>query len=536
MIEHKPTFCCFIDFSKAFDNVDHTCLFLKLFKCGIKGKLFNFLYDLYSKCFSYIFMNNEKSDSIPIKRGVRQGDPISPTLFSIFINDLIYELKKLNCGISIGILIICALLYADDLVLISDSLEHLQKLLDCVKTFCSNWYMFVNISKTKIVSFIPKPFKLNDEKISILYNEKKVEVVHSYKYLGVYINKVVDWKEEQHQLLLNGKRACGTIFSNINTIYLNFKSGLSLWNYIIKPSFMYACDIWAENIIHDFDKLQVKIGKQLLHVRKSACNDAVLLELGWIPMQAYFDIIKLKFYFKLYELYDSRLTKQILLYSLNLFDSKQFIFINTWSCSIYDILMKYDLDQYWNVNISKLYTFKEWKNCICNRIYEYENSKLLCNISNNMKLNFYSSFKLHSGIEKYLLYDLGEYYKGVFELCKLRICAHSLEIEAGRWNNTSRNNRICKLCSLGVVEDELHYICVCPFYNSIRKEFYKKLNKYIPSIDFNDSNKWNSSEICFCIIGLHLFDLLYHDFNILKLIFEFLLKLKECRESKLNDI
>ena len=67
--------------------------------------------------------------------GVKQGDNLSPTLFALFINDLAEELKTLNCGISINGVSLCCLLYADDLLLLSDTEDNMQRMLDYV-SYC----------------------------------------------------------------------------------------------------------------------------------------------------------------------------------------------------------------------------------------------------------------------------------------------------------------------------------------------------------------------------------------------------------------
>jgi hypothetical protein len=64
--------------------------------------------------------------------GVRRGDCLSSTLFALFINDLAFEIKKLNKGIDIDGFTLCLLLFADDIALIAESEENLQEMLDCV--------------------------------------------------------------------------------------------------------------------------------------------------------------------------------------------------------------------------------------------------------------------------------------------------------------------------------------------------------------------------------------------------------------------
>ena len=156
-----PTFSAFIDFQKAFDWIDRNLLFYKLLMNNVDGKMYKAIKTLYSGTESAVKVNNLMTDWFQCTSGVRQGDNLSTTLFSIFINDLAQDIKNLNAGIHLADydLHLSILLYADDIVLMSDSEEKLQKMLICLNDWCCKWFMNVNIDKTKIVHFRPPQFK-----------------------------------------------------------------------------------------------------------------------------------------------------------------------------------------------------------------------------------------------------------------------------------------------------------------------------------------------------------------------------------------
>ena len=66
-------------------------------------------------------------------------------------------------------------------------------------------------------------------------------------------------------------------------------------------------------------------------------------------------------------------------------------------------------------------------------------------------------------------------------LSKYRLSAHSLSIETGRYHHIDRNNRICSLCNMNILEDEYHFVLVCPFYSTIRDKYIKPYYYNTPS-------------------------------------------------------
>ena len=100
--EGQTLYTFFVDFSKAFDFVVHDNLWYKLLSNGISGKIFNVIRSMYSSMKTKVFSNGIISDPFLSYLGVRQGECLSPLLFSMYINDLENCLSSPNAGITIG--------------------------------------------------------------------------------------------------------------------------------------------------------------------------------------------------------------------------------------------------------------------------------------------------------------------------------------------------------------------------------------------------------------------------------------------------
>ena len=115
--------------------------------------------------------------------GVKQGDVLSPLLFNIFINDLIKELEfPESKAVRVGNEELNILLYADDIILLSESNDGLQHCLDRLHNFCSSWNLEVNVEKSKVVVFNSNG---KTHKNCFLYDGNIVETVDKQCYLGI---------------------------------------------------------------------------------------------------------------------------------------------------------------------------------------------------------------------------------------------------------------------------------------------------------------------------------------------------------------
>ena len=92
-----------MDFTQAFDKVWRTGLWSKILSYNINGKIFQVIFNMYKNIKPCVFANGQISSSFPCETGVRQGENLSPVLFSIFLNDLELHLRTNgSTGISLS--------------------------------------------------------------------------------------------------------------------------------------------------------------------------------------------------------------------------------------------------------------------------------------------------------------------------------------------------------------------------------------------------------------------------------------------------
>ena len=102
-------------------------------------------------------------------------------------------------------------------------------------------------------------------------------------------------------------------------------------------------------------------------------------------------------------------------------------------------------------------------------------------------MRFYSKIAQNFELQKYLTFNINKFLRS--KLTKLRLSAHSLAIETGRYGKpiTPANERFCKSCK-DKVEDENHFLIDCDVYNSIRNKFFTLFDK---SLNETPSEKVN---------------------------------------------
>lgn len=472
-------YACFVDFRKAFDSVIHDGLRLKLLALGIGTKFYNIIKDMYNSSQSCVRLSNGLTNPFKLCVGVRQGDVLSPNLFKVFINDLPKYLHTCSDPVYLKNRYLHCLMYADDVVILSESASGLQEKLKRLEDYCADWCLNVNVDKTKVMIFnkAGRLFKSN-----FVFQNRAIECVSSYRYLGLHFSASGTFSYAKSELYKKGLKAYFKLCKNILNLHPCIKTSLHLFDHTIKPILMYGSEIWGiynptsskfrngisfEKMYKTIEpeKLHVKFSKFVLGVNRKSTNFAVMSELGRYPF--YLDIIKnmLKYWYRL-ENFDQN--------SL-LFDAFECAKVtnsaygnNTWYSTIKHIAEFLDLplsssasmkESAFNRKLSK--TLKE----------QYLSEWYLAKQSYSIgKLDSYTKTKNNFGFENYLD-SLSFPYRR--DLTRLRISSHRLNIEIGRYARIDRENRLCTNCTLGVLGDEIHFLLECPAFSITRESLFR---------------------------------------------------------------
>ena len=330
-------FTCFIDFKKAFDTVWHDGLFFKLQQLGVNGNFLHTLKDIYRKTQCAVKIGDKLTQFFPCKQGVRQGDPLSPILFNIFINDIFKKLREANCDpVTLdGIDMINALAYADDIVLLSTTKEGLQKAIDVVQQYCTNWKLKINSSKTKTMIFSRGNQKI---KTSFKLGEETLENTKEYKYLGITIHKKnCSFNPALKYLRTKAVRALYALRSKVDINKLPIPIATKLFDALIKPILLYASEVWepfVKNSPDDWDKNEIEktytqFLKQILGVNRTTTTAMVRGELNKYSLQE--EILRRHILYAnyIYNKSNSSIVKQAYTYELNSRPSENTSFFST---------------------------------------------------------------------------------------------------------------------------------------------------------------------------------------------------------------
>uniref|UniRef100_K1QT84 Reverse transcriptase zinc-binding domain-containing protein n=1 Tax=Magallana gigas TaxID=29159 RepID=K1QT84_MAGGI len=271
----------------------------------------------------------------------------------------------------------------------------------------------------------------------------------------------------QKHCAAQGNKAMFSISSKMKDLNFNVETQLNVFDTYVKSVLSYGAEIWGFHKGQDVEKVHINFCKKVLGVRKNTCNSAVYYEVGRFPLEIFRKQKIFKYWFKL------RNSKNCIL-----------------KACYEDMVKNNDI---WISNIRKelsilgladLYqsTMKESVilDIIFNRMCDVFKQKVVNDISNASKCILYKHVVDHFCLQVYLKKPIHVKYRKL--ITRLRLSSHDLKIETGRYENLTRDCRKCESCNLNVIEDEFHFLLICPSLCSLRDKYIKKYYSRKPSV------------------------------------------------------
>ena len=279
-LRKKDTFAAFIDFKKAYDSIDRHKLFVKLASLGISGFMYKALLAIYDNVQCSVRVNGRLTEWFKVGCGLKQGCSLSSMLFNLYINDLIENINALNMGIDIDGQKIGMLVYADDVVLLTETEDELQYLLNELNRWCDINKLEVNASKSKVVHF-RTPSKAKTGR-SFTCGEKHLETVDQYLYLGLLLTEHLDYAKMAKQVSNSASRALGLLISKSKLAGgLTFSTYSKLYDSTVASIIGYGAAVWGCRQFSCIDAVQNRALRFFLGVGRYAPNAAVNGDTGW---------------------------------------------------------------------------------------------------------------------------------------------------------------------------------------------------------------------------------------------------------------
>ena len=487
-------FTCMVDFRKAFDTVCREALMLKIAQLGIGGKFLESLRHMYRHSTAQVKLIDRLSEVIDILIGTEQGHPMSPELFKVYIHELSELLDAVGVDVPmLNDVAVSHLLWADDLVLMALDQQGLQKLLDCLHNFCASWGLAVNPDKTKILIF-NRSGKSYHSDLKFKFGDRVIQHTPTYCYLGIQLKTCGSFKIATEELRRKALRAYFGMKRTVDISQLSAKAICNLYDSLIKPILTYGCPLWlpSSNLFKvmssdmhpkaalkliaadPMERSHLQFLKWTIGVHKKASNIGSWGDTGRFPIGL-------------------TIISQLLSYFENIKSRG-----NDGSLIGHAFIEQENLGLQWYSSISRLVTHLSTTAHTTNtqNIQTTAHSTDALNIQTTAqqlfkqhwyeelcrqpKLSFYRGVKTEFRQEDYLSLTWGSRRA----LAKIRISAHPLGIETGRYSSDpDMYDRRCQMCTCDdlsllrhlpefdpVVESEWHLLCACPYYHDIRSE------------------------------------------------------------------
>ena len=436
--------------------------------------MYNAITSMYHVVKARVRAGGELSDAFMCPLGLKQGEVCSPVLFSLFINELASEIiNKGKHGVQLipDLLELLILMFADDVILLSDSITGLQNQLNVLCDTALSLGLTVNLDKSNIVVFRNGGYLSLKEKW--FYGGSKMNVVNMYKYLGVILSTKLSFSHMLYDIANKGKRRVINIFKLLRqTGERSPKIFFKMFDAQIQPILSYGAEVWGLVAKLDvIEKVHTFALKRFLNVSIRTPNASVYGELGRFPLYVNMYIKSIKYWLKILKLPEHRLPLKA--YRMLLFLHQQNR--NTWASTVCSFLYKHGFQEVWeNQGVGNE---REFVKLLRSRLIVGFQEQWSCLLSDSERFSLFRTFKSSISLSPYLLHL--KHIQARISLIRLRLGVSQLNTHKLRFKrNVTNRDLSCPFCP-NQEESEFHFVLLCPRYADLRQY-------YIPSKYYNN--------------------------------------------------
>ena len=235
-----PLYTAFVDYKKAFDSIQHSAVFEALRVHSVQEKYINIIKETYIEGTAQIG-TAMLSGKIKIRKGVRQGDTLSPVMLTAAIEE-IFKRMNIEAGININRVRLSNLRFADDIILYAESEQKLKDMLEDLNNEGKRDGMKLNKMKTKIMC---NEVAMSRLRTGVMIDREQLEDVTEYKYLGRLVTSGNEISKEIAQRMTSGWRR----FGEYSHFWKDRKIPICLkrktMDTVILPAMTYGAETWA---------------------------------------------------------------------------------------------------------------------------------------------------------------------------------------------------------------------------------------------------------------------------------------------------
>eukprot|EP00745_Piridium_sociabile_P004303 TRINITY_DN1254_c0_g1_i4.p1 TRINITY_DN1254_c0_g1~~TRINITY_DN1254_c0_g1_i4.p1 ORF type:complete len:981 (+),score=112.61 TRINITY_DN1254_c0_g1_i4:2532-5474(+) len=462
LLRNTKLYVAFVDFRKAFDSVNRNLLWDILRKEGVNGKAYMALRSIYESVLACVRDRCVYSDMFECPRGVKQGCLLSPLLFSFFINELAMEVaKRGRHGIQLipGAVEVFLLLFADDVILLSDTVIGLQNQLNALKEEADRLDLSVNLDKTNVMVFRKGGHLSRYEKW--FYGNNEVSVTNSYTYLGLLFTTKLSLQSTWVESCRKGKKGTIEIIKSLRKLNcIDFSVFWKLFDSQIVPILTYGAEVWGLCNNSGMEKVHTYAIKRFLSVPLHSSNKMLYGETGRYPLYVNTWVKCIKYWLRLTQLPVTRLCRQAYEMMLNQLESGK----QNWAYTVKNVLTTHGFGIVWmcqGVGYQQAFMLEFKDRLIASYKQDWH-----AHLEESNKYSWFFSFKNVFQTERYIKVVNNKWHR--LSLARFRLRALGLNANK-RWYSADTSSRSpCPMCG-ALIEDEIHFLFLCKYYDDMRK-------------------------------------------------------------------